>query len=290
MLGPRINAAGRIDHGKKAVELLCSANAEELIEMATAIDDQNQTRRDLDRGITTEALQFIQDKNLQNHYTSVLYHPHWHKGVIGIVASRLIETYHRPTVVFTKSGDKLAGSARSVPGFDLYAALEKCTDILEQFGGHMYAAGMTLKEERFDEFADKFEQVVRQRIHPDMLIPQISFDTEIKLADINPKFYRILKQFEPHGPGNLAPMFVTHGLQDTGFCKGVGQDEAHLKLYAFEPSTGAKLSGIAFGFGHLAEDLRNGATFSAAYHIEENVWNGNTTLQLMIKDLKLSDR
>lgn len=289
ILGPRINAAGRIEHGKKAVELLCGQNTDELVELASLIEEHNSTRKDLDRGITQQALQMIEENGWFSRFSTVLYYPEWHKGVIGIVASRLIENYHRPTIVFTKSGEKLAGSARSVPGFDLYAALEECTDILEQFGGHMYAAGMTLKEERFSHFAERFEEVVRQRIHPDMLIPQVSYDLEIKLADINPKFFRIIKQFEPHGPGNLSPMFVSHGLKDTGFAKAVGAEEAHLKLFAFEPETGAKFSGIAFGFGHLAEEMKAGKTFSIAYHIEENVWNGQTSLQLMIKDLKVAE-
>jgi single-stranded-DNA-specific exonuclease len=191
--------------------------------------------------------------------------------------------------VFTKSGDKLAGSARSVPGFDLYAALEECTDTLIQFGGHKYAAGMTMLEEQFPAFRDRFEAVVNERIDPTMLTPLIAYDMEIKLGDINEKFYRILKQFEPHGPGNLAPTFVTHKLKDSGWAKGVGQDKAHLKFQAVEEETGTKMSGIAFGFGHLADEIKNGRLFSIAYHVEENHWNGNVSLQLMVKDLKLSN-
>jgi single-stranded-DNA-specific exonuclease len=289
ILGPRINAAGRIEHGKLAVELLTGADAEQLLEKASYIDDHNKTRKDLDRGITDQALQLIAAEGPEYRTTTVLYSPDWHKGVIGIVASRLIESYHRPTIVFTKSGDKLAGSARSVPGFDLYQALEQCTETLIQFGGHKYAAGMTLLEENFSAFRQQFENVVQQTIAPELLIPQVAFDMELKLADITEKFYRILKQFEPHGPGNLSPTFVTHNLKDTGWAKGVGQDEAHLKFVALEESTGTQLSGIAFGFGHLAEDLKSGHPFSIAYHVEENIWNGNVSLQLMVKDVKLSE-
>lgn len=289
ILGPRINAAGRIEHGKKAVELLTGANAEALLDLASAIDDHNKTRKDLDRGITEQALQMIVDEDLIHRKTTVLYEETWHKGVIGIVASRLIEKYHRPTVIITKSGDKLAGSARSVPGFDLYEALEQCSETLIQFGGHKYAAGMTLLEENFMAFRDRFEAVVHERIDPALLTPLIEYDLEIKLADITDKFYRILKQFEPHGPGNLSPTFVTHNLKDTGWAKGVGQDEAHLKFQAVEAETGTKMSGIAFSFGHLAEEIKNGRPFSIAYHVEENHWNGNVSLQLMVKDLKLEE-
>ncbi len=289
ILGPRINAAGRIEHGKSAVELLTGDDPEGLLNLATKIEDHNSTRKDLDRGITDQALQMIVDEKLVERKTTVLYQESWHKGVIGIVASRLIENYHRPTVVFTKSGDKLAGSARSVPGFDLYAALEACTDTLLQFGGHKYAAGMTMLEEQFPAFRERFEAVVNERIDPDMLTPLVAYDMEIKLGDINDKFYRILKQFEPHGPGNLAPTFVTHKLKDSGWAKGVGQDKAHLKFQAIEEDTGTKMSGIAFGFGHLADEIKNGRQFSIAYHVEENNWNGNVSLQLMVKDLKLEE-
>jgi single-stranded-DNA-specific exonuclease len=289
VLGPRINAAGRIEHGKLAVELLTGANAENLLEKAGTIEDHNKTRKDLDRGITEQALQMIVDQNLERKNTTVLYHEKWHKGVIGIVASRLIENYHRPTVVLTKSGEVLAGSARSVKGFDLYAALEQCAGELIQFGGHKYAAGMTMLEENFLAFRARFEEVVSNSINPELLTPQIEYDTEIKLCDITDKFYRILKQFEPHGPGNLAPTFVTYNLKDTGWAKGVGQDEAHLKFQAIEESTNTKMSGIAFGFGHLAEEIKNGRSFSIAYHVEENHWNGTVSLQLMVKDLKLEE-
>jgi single-stranded-DNA-specific exonuclease len=289
ILGPRINAAGRIEHGKRAVALLTGEDPEGLLDLATQIEEHNSTRKDLDRGITEQALQMIVDENLTERSTTVLYKEDWHKGVIGIVASRLIENYHRPTVVFTKSGDNLAGSARSVKGFDLYAALEDCADTLIQFGGHKYAAGMTLREEDFLTFRERFEAAVNQKIDPELLTPMIAYDMEIKLGDITPKFYRILKQFEPHGPGNLSPTFITQNLKDTGWCKGVGQDEAHLKFQAFEEETGTKMSGIAFGFGHLAREIKDGRPFSIAYHVEENHWNGSVSLQLMVKDIKLAN-
>lgn len=289
-LGPRINAAGRMQHGKQAVNLLIGENAEELLNEASEINERNNERRDLDQGITQQAMQMIVDNNLADCYTTVLYNPNWHKGVIGIVASRLIESYHRPTIVFTKSGDVLAGSARSVPGFDLYQALEHCGDELIQFGGHKYAAGMTLQEANFEAFSARFEAVVRERIDPEMLIPQVNFDMEISLADLTDKFYRILKQFEPHGPGNLPPTFVTHNLKDTGWAKAVGKDNTHLKLQVLEEASGTKMSGIAFGFGNLAKKIKDGRKFSIAYHVQENVWRDNVSLQLMVKDVKLNEK
>ena len=285
ILGPRINAAGRIEHGKKAVELLTGTDIQELLEQAQEINAHNQTRKELDRGITEQALEMI---TATGNKSTVVYHPDWHKGVIGIVASRLIETHYKPTVVLTKSNGKLAGSARSVKGFDLYAALEKCESALEQFGGHKYAAGMTLYEKDLEAFKTLFEDAVAALIAPEQLIPQIEYDLELSLADITPKFYRVLKQFEPFGPGNLSPLFLTKNLKDTGWAKGVGTDGAHLKFQAVEENTGTKLSGIAFGLGHLAEQIKYGQPFSIVYHIEENHWNGNVHLQLMVKDLKLN--
>jgi len=286
ILGPRINAAGRIKHGKLAVELLTGTDVAEVQKLAQQVNEQNTTRRTLDKGITEEALAMISAKT--EKYSTVLYNENWHKGVIGIVASRLIETHYKPTVVLTKSNGKLAGSARSVHGFDLYAALEECSDALEQFGGHMYAAGMTLPEENFEKFAALFESAVQRNILPEQRIPQVNYDLELKLAEISPKFFRVLKQFEPFGPGNLSPLFLTRNLKDTGWAKGVGAESDHLKFEALEEESGAKISGIAFGLGHLAEELKAGKPFDVVYHLEENIWNGNSSLQLMVKDLKLS--
>ena len=287
ILGPRINAAGRIKHGKLAVELLTGTDAAEVQKLAQQVNEQNTTRRTLDKGITEEALTIVAK---QSHKVStVVYSENWHKGVIGIVASRLIESYYKPTIVLTKSNGKLAGSARSVHGFDLYAALEKCSDALEQFGGHMYAAGMTLHEENLDRFTQLFEDAVRNSITPEQQTPRITYDLEVTLADLTPKFFRVLRQFEPFGPGNLSPIFLTKNLKDSGWAKGVGAESDHLKFEAFEEESGTKLSGIAFGFGHLAEEIKEGKAFDIVYHLEENIWNGNSSLQLMVKDLKLRD-
>ncbi len=287
ILGPRINAAGRIEHGKLAVELLTSNDEEKCLRLAEIIDAHNKTRKDLDRGITEEALEMVEQT--PEKWSTVVYNEKWHKGVIGIVASRLIETHYKPTVVLTKSGNKLAGSARSVIGFDLYNALEQCTDALEQFGGHMYAAGMTMKEENLEKFAQLFEAAVRNNIKPEQRIPRVEYDLEVKLADLDPKFFRILRQFEPFGPGNLSPLFLTRNLKDSGWAKGVGAEKDHLKFQAVDEETGAKINGIAFGFGHLADAIKAGAPFDLIYHLEENIWNGSSSLQLMVRDLKLTD-
>lgn len=287
MLGPRINAAGRIEHGKHAVDLLTGTDEEHLQLQASQINTHNQTRKDLDKGITQQALEMVDAGDGRS--SSVVYHPDWHKGVIGIVASRLIEHVYRPTIVLTKSNGKLAGSARSVHGFDLYAALEKCQDSLEQFGGHKYAAGMTLDEKQLETFSKQFDQAVAELLLPEQKTPRVEYDLEVELNDITPKFFRILKQFEPFGPGNLSPIFLTRGLQDSGWCKGVGQDGSHLKFQARDPQSGATMNGIAFGFGHLAEELKTGKAFDVVYHIEENHWNGNVSLQMMVKDLRLTE-
>ena len=287
ILGPRINAAGRIKHGKLAVQLLTGTDEAEVQKLAQKVNEQNTTRKTLDKGITEEALTMV---SAQSHKVStVVYRENWHKGVIGIVASRLIETYYKPTIVLTKSNGKLAGSARSVHGFDLYAALEKCSDALEQFGGHMYAAGMTLPEENLERFTELFEDAVRNSITPEQQTPRITYDLTVQLADLTPKFFRVLRQFEPFGPGNLSPIFLTKNLKDSGWAKGVGAESDHLKFEALEEQSGIKLSGIAFGFGHLAEELKVGKPFDVVYHLEENIWNGNSSLQLMVKDLKLRD-
>jgi len=287
ILGPRINAAGRIKHGKLAVELLTETDVEHVQKLAQKVNEQNTTRKTLDKGITEEALAIVARQSKK--VSTVVYREDWHKGVIGIVASRLIENYYKPTIVLTKSNGKLAGSARSVHGFDLYAALEKCSDALEQFGGHMYAAGMTLAEENLERFTVLFEDAVQSTITPEQQTPRITYDLEVKLADLTPKFFRVLRQFEPFGPGNLSPIFLTKNLKDSGWAKGVGAESDHLKFEAFEEEGGTKLSGIAFGFGHLAEGLKAGKAFDVVYHLEENIWNGNSSLQLMVKDLKFSE-
>lgn len=285
VIAPRINAAGRIKHGNYAVELLTEFDLEQAAAFAAQIETFNADRRAFDKEITEQALQQILENKEEDRYTTVVYQEDWHKGVIGIVASRLTETYYRPTLVFTKSGDKLAASARSVKDFDVYNALEACSEHLEQFGGHMYAAGMTLKEENYEKFKDAFERVVSETIHPDMLTPEISIDAEVKLSDINPKFFRILKQFEPFGPQNMTPIFLTGDLTDTGYAKKIGADEEHLKVHV-KQSDSESFNAIGFGLGHKKELVDNKQSFAAAFSVEENEWNGTVSLQLRLRDIK----
>ena len=285
IIAPRINAAGRVKHGNYAVELLSEFNLAQAEEFASQIEIFNADRKDLDKQITQEALLQIQTNDENEKFTTVVYQEDWHKGVIGIVASRLIETHYRPTIVFTKSGDKLAASARSVKDFDIYNALEASSEFLEQFGGHMYAAGMTLKEENYEAFKNKFEEIVQQTIHPDLLTPEITIDIEINLEDINEKLLRILKQFEPHGPENMSPIFITKGLNDTGYGKSIGKDEEHLRLYVKQENSEG-FGAIGFGLAKKKTLTENHRKFDAVYSIDENEWNGNTSIQLRLRDIK----
>jgi single-stranded-DNA-specific exonuclease len=285
IIAPRINAAGRIKHGNEAVALLTEFNLQQAEIFASEIEQYNADRKDLDKQITIEALSQIEQNNEKEKFTTVVYHENWHKGVIGIVASRLTETYYRPTIVFTKSGDKLAASARSVKDFDVYNALEACAEHLEQFGGHMYAAGMTLKEENYQNFKNAFEAEVQKTIPPDLLIPEISVDAEIDFADINPKLIRILSQFEPFGPQNMTPTFMSKNIKDTGYAKPLGKDDEHLKLF-IKQNNSEGFGAIGFGLGKKLELVTNQKPFDAVYCIDENEFNGNVTVQLRIKDLK----
>ena len=285
IIAPRINAAGRMKHGNHAVTLLCETDINLAAEYAIDIDTYNTDRRDADKRITIEALAQIEENKEQDRLTSVVYDENWHKGVIGIVASRLIETYYRPTLVFTKSGEMLAASARSVKGFDVYNALEKCSEYIEQFGGHKYAAGLTLKPENYKGFKAHFEKVVEETIDPKMLIPEISIDSQINFSDITPKFYRILSQFAPFGPGNMTPVFMSEDLKDTGYGKQVGEDKTHLRFTATQYGKG-KIVGIGFGLGEHIELIKNKKLFKAVYCIDENEWNGTISLQLKLKDIK----
>lgn len=285
IIAPRINAAGRIKHGNHAVELLTEFDFEQAQQFASEIEAYNSERKDLDKLITKEALLQIEVNNEKERFTSVVFQEDWHKGVIGIVASRLIETYYRPTLVFTKSGDKYAASARSVKGFDVYNALEACTEHLEQFGGHMYAAGMTLKEENYQIFKYAFEKEVETTIHPDMLTPEIAIDAEIDFADITPKLIRILKQFEPFGPQNMTPIFLTKNIKDTGYGKPLGQDEEHLKLFV-KQNNSEGLAAIGFNLGNKIGLTTHQKPFQAVYCIDENEWQGKLSLQLRLRDIK----
>jgi len=285
IIAPRINAAGRIKHGNHAVDLLTEFNFEQAIEFASEIEIYNSDRKELDKKITKEALRQIEINQEQERFTTVVFQEDWHKGVIGIVASRLTETYYRPTLVFTKSGDNYAASARSVQGFDVYNALEACAEHLEQFGGHMYAAGMTLKQENFQQFKEAFEKVVQSTIHPDLRTPEISIDAEIDFKDITPKLTRILKQFEPFGPQNMTPVFLTKNVYDTGFGKKLGADAEHLKLY-LRQNLSASIPAIGFGIGKKMDITADKKPFDAVYCIDENEWNGAVSLQLRLKDIQ----
>lgn len=285
VIAPRINAAGRIKHGNEAVALLTEYDLSQAEIFASEIEKHNTDRKELDQQITSEALLQIENHQEQNRMTTVVYDPSWHKGVIGIVASRLTETYYRPTIVFTQSGDKLAASARSVKDFDLYEALEACSAHLEQFGGHMYAAGMTLLEENYAAFKEAFEQQVQQTILPEMLEPEIEVDLIINLDEITPKLYRILQQFEPFGPQNRTPVFLTRGMVDTGFAKKIGQDQTHLRLYV-QQNNGPSFGAVGFGLAEKLSLIENKQRFDAVYCIEENEFNGQVSLQLRVKDIR----
>ncbi len=285
IIAPRINAAGRIKHGNHAVELLSEFDFEQAQQFASEIEKYNSDRKELDKQITIEALSQIVENEEIVGFTTVVYQENWHKGVIGIVASRLIETYYRPTLVFTKSGDKLAASARSVKGFDVYNALEACAEHLEQFGGHMYAAGMTLKEENYPDFKKAFEKVVSETIHPDMLLPEISIDAELDFTEITPKLIRILKQFEPFGPLNMTPIFISKNVNDTGYPKKMGADESHLKLFVKQNDSDG-IAAIGFGLGNKINLVTDKKPFDAVYCLDENEWNGKVSIQLRLRDIK----
>ena len=286
-IAPRINAAGRIKHGQYAVEILTETNLDTAIELAKEIEQNNIDRKELDKTITHEALQQIEENDEQQKFSTVVYSETWHKGVIGIVASRLIETYYRPTLVFTRSGDKLAASARSVKGYDVYNALEKCSEFIEQFGGHKYAAGLTLKPENYEDFKAKFEEVVRKSMPEELRTPEVLIDAEIELGDVTPKFFRILKQFAPFGPSNMRPVFITNGLRDNGYGKQVGEDKSHLKLNIISGADKKTYNAIGFGLGDKLDSIERNASFDAVFNIEENHWNGNVSLQLQLKDIKV---
>jgi single-stranded-DNA-specific exonuclease len=288
-IGPRINAAGRIESGNQAVELLVAENHDEAALHCEKINSHNQTRRNIDKTITEEALSEIA-KSDKYKFSTVLFNPAWHKGVVGIVASRLIESYFRPTIILTESNGHATGSARSIPGFDLYQAISECADLLENFGGHMYAAGITLKTENIQKFRDRFEEVVKNTITPEMMIPQIDIDTELNFKDITPKLIRILKQFEPFGPENLSPMFFAENVSDDGYARLVGSDEEHLQLGLIqEENPFTVYRAIAFNQSKHLQNIKKGTSFDIAYVLFENNFRGTTSIQLNIKDIKIEN-
>ena len=284
IIAPRINAAGRIKHGNYAVELLTEMNYEAALDFAASIEKFNLERKELDKKITYEALQQIESANEKEKFSTVVYSENWHKGVIGIVASRLIESFYRPTLVFTKSGNKLAASARSVRGFDVYEALNECSEFIEQFGGHKYAAGLTLDPKNYSAFKNKFEEVVKATIDKKLLIPEITIDLELELSEITPKFFRILQQMGPFGPQNMKPVFKTTSVRDNGYGKTVGSDKSHLKLSIIEGADKKTYNAIGFGLGNKIKSIKG--DFDIAYSLDENEWKGNTSIQLILKDLK----
>ena len=285
IIAPRINAAGRMKHGQHAVNLLIETNFEQAEVIAKEIEQFNFDRRNLDQEITAEALIQITENKEEKRFTSVVYKETWHKGVIGIVASRLTESYYRPTLVFTKSGDKLAASARSVKDFDVYNALHACSEHIEQFGGHKYAAGLTMLPEQYEPFKAQFEKVVSDTIDPNLLIPEIKVNCMMPLALITPKLLRIISQFAPFGPGNMTPVFMAENLKDTGYAKGVGGEEKHLKLSVTQNGS-RPIGSIGFNLGDKLPIVKNGRNFSAVFSIEENEWNGNISMQLKLRDIK----
>jgi len=287
IIAPRINAAGRMNQGINAVELLLAKRQEEALPFARSIEFFNEERRSTDERITKEALQQIELQEAIDKNTTVVYHPSWHKGVIGIVASRLIEHYYRPTIVLTKSEGILAGSVRSVKGFDVYEALEACKEHMIQFGGHKYAAGLTLDEAQLEAFKDAFEQAVQDRIQASHKTPMLFYDAVLTLDQITSKLYRILIQMAPFGPKNMKPVFVSHHCMDKGGSRLVGKEEDHLKLEIIDPS-GTVIEGIGFGLGAHHRQVKQKNSFSILYHIDENEFNGNTSLQLVIKDIQFT--
>lgn len=286
-IAPRINAAGRMKHAHDAVSLLIEENMAAAIRTAKEIEAYNTDRRLHDQRIAEEALAQIKTNREEERASTVVYQADWHKGVIGIVASRLIESYYRPTVVFTKSKDVLAASVRSVRGFDVYAALEACSAHIEQFGGHMYAAGLTIKEENYKAFKNAFEKVVSETISQEQKEEILEVDAQIDFSDITYNFHNILKQFEPFGPENMAPLFVTKNVMDRGYTKTVGKESEHLKLHlCSENDRLAEMKGIAFKMGSFYKYIAKGLSFDICYAIDENTWKGKTSIQLAVKDIK----
>lgn len=290
LIGPRINAAGRLEKASDSVRLLIANNREHAEKLASSINDLNSKRREFDNAITEEALQMIHDdEKMRNAKSTVIFNENWHKGVIGIVASRLTDSYYRPTIVLTRSGNLITGSARSIRNFDIYDAIDDCSDLLEHFGGHKFAAGLSLKPENLPEFAERFEKYVSEHLEDEELVPELNVDIRLNFSDITPKFVRILKQFAPFGPGNLSPVFLTDNVVDTGYSRAVG-NRKHLKLTVMQNNDAENVfAGIAFQKGDMYERIHEKEPFSMCYYVEENFWLGKTNLQLNVKDIKFQD-
>ena len=293
LIGPRINAAGRIAKASDSVRLLLADKKEHAEKLATSINDLNDERREFDNRITEEALDMIDaDAELRDAKSTVVFNERWHRGVIGIVASRLTDYYYRPTIVLTRANGLVTGSARSIKSFDIYDAIDNCSDLLEHFGGHKYAAGLSMKPENLPEFRRRFEAYVAEHLVDEDFVPEMEVDLKIKFSDITPKFMRILNQFAPFGPGNMAPVFWTDNVIDAGGSRPVG-GHRHLKLTISQVGDAeqgvAPFSGIAFQKGDLFNRIHSGEPFSICYHLEYNTWQGKTNLQLNVKDIKFAE-
>jgi len=290
-IGPRINAAGRMESGRLAVQLLTVENETEAFMIAEKINDNNNERKSIDREITQEALEMVENGTCRSFgNATIVYNPSWNKGVVGIVASRLVEAYYKPTIVLTMSNGFVTGSARSVPGFDLYSAIENCSDLLENFGGHVYAVGLTLKEENLDEFIERFDGFIEGKISEEMLTPVVELDSKLDFSQITPKFCRILKQFQPFGPGNNNPVFVTENVYDGGNGRKVGAGGVHLKLDMIQESQPYhQVAAIAFNMADFFDYIKAGNPLDICYSIVENFYRGSSTIQLRIKDMKERD-
>lgn len=288
-IGPRINAAGRMESGRTAVDLLIARDDDDAKNIGAAINVHNNERKNIDREITIEAVEMVKHApGFIDKKSTVVYNPSWHKGVVGIVASRLVEHYFRPTIVLTQSNGFITGSARSIPGFDLYDAIEHCSEYLENFGGHMYAAGLTLKEENLEAFTQKFENYVAEKITDDLLVPIVNIDTYLDFKQITPKFFRILKQFQPFGPGNQSPVFITENVYDNGNGRKVGSDNGHMKLELIQEDEPYRyISAIAFNSSEFFEHLHGGNPVDVCYSIAENYYRGIANIQLRVKDIKI---
>lgn len=287
-VGPRINASGRMKLASEAVELMVSSDVNFAREKSGTINEYNNDRKDLDKNITDEAIKLIaSNAAFLNRKSIVVYKPDWHKGVIGIVASRLSEEFYKPSIVLTKSNGLASGSARSVPGFDIYNAIDSCRDLLENFGGHRYAAGLSMKEENVTAFTERFEKYVAETITEEQTSPQIDIDAQIAFKDITPKFFSVLKQFGPFGPGNMKPVFSTSKVMDYGSSRLVGKDQEHLKMELVDSSSENVMNGIAFGMYEFNDHLKSLNPLDICYTLEENTFNGNTNIQLMIRDIKV---
>jgi single-stranded-DNA-specific exonuclease len=285
-IGPRINASGRIQNGKEAVDLLTEKDLLAALEKGNQINQYNETRKDLDKTMTEEANRIVTElKGLADRRSIVLYNEDWHKGVIGIVASRLTEVYYRPAVVLTRTDDMATGSARSVSGFDVYKAIEHCRDLLTSFGGHTYAAGLSMKIEQVPEFTRRFEEFVSEHILPEQTFAVIDIDAEIDFKDINAKFFSDLKKFNPFGPGNNKPIFCTHHVYDYGTSKVVGRDQEHIKLELVDNKSNNVMNGIAFGQSSHVRYIKTKRSFDICYSIEENS-HRKGEVQLQIEDIK----